>query len=101
MRVSVMRSCSMRTTVAFEDDVARLISDAQHRERKTLEQVVNEAVRRDCGEPAPDAPPYRVRAHHSRVRTGWPTSSRDDGLLAGGSRLRAFRRGVRWVNPLD
>lgn len=60
----------MRTTVTFDDDVARLISDAQHRERKTFKQVVNDAVRRGLTQPAPDVPPYRVRPHRSGVRTG-------------------------------
>lgn len=60
----------MRTTVTFDDDVARLISDAQHRERKTFKQVVNDAVRRGLTEATPEVAPYRVRVHHSGVRPG-------------------------------
>lgn len=60
----------MRTTVTFEDDVARLISDAQHRERKTFKEIVNDAVRRGLTTQVPVASPYRVRVHHSAVRPG-------------------------------
>ncbi len=60
----------MRTTVTFDDDVARLISDAQHRERKSFKQVVNEAVRRGLTAAAPEATPYQVRVQHSGVRPG-------------------------------
>lgn len=60
----------MRTTLTLDDDVVRLISDAQHRERKTFRQVVNEALRRGLTVSTPDLPPYRVRAHHSAVRPG-------------------------------
>ncbi len=81
----------MRTTVTFDDDVARLISDAQHRERKSFKQVVNEAVRRGLTEPAPDCAPYRVRVHHSGVRPGVEMTAlnrladelEDDALTAG------------------
>ena len=60
----------MRTTVTFDEDVARLISDAQHRERKSFKQIVNEAMRRGLTQGAPDAPAYIVRVHHSGVRPG-------------------------------
>ncbi len=81
----------MRTTVTFDDDVARLIKDAQHRERKTFKQVVNEAVRRGLTAAAPEVSPYRVRVHHSGVRPGVDVTALnrladeldDDALLAG------------------
>ena len=60
----------MRTTVTFDDDVARLIADAQHRERRSFKQVVNDAVRRGLAQGAPAAPAYRVRVHHSEVQPG-------------------------------
>lgn len=82
----------MRTTVTFDDDVARLISDVQHRERKTFKQVVNDAVRRGLSEQPVEAAPYRVRTHHSAVRPGVDVTAlnrladelEDDGQLAGG-----------------
>ena len=80
----------MRTTVTLDDDVARLIADAQHRERKSFKQVLNEAVRRGLAETAPTVPPYRVRSHRSAVRPGVDSSAlnrladefEDDALLA-------------------
>lgn len=60
----------MRTTITLDDDVARLISDAQHRERKSFKQVVNEAVRRGLAESAPAVPAYQLPVHHSGVRPG-------------------------------
>ena len=83
----------MRTTVTFDDDVARLIREAQHREGKPFKQVLNEALRRGLVQPTPDASPYRVRAHHSGVRPGVDRSALnrladeldDDRFLAGGS----------------
>lgn len=84
----------MRTTVTFDDDVARLISDAQHRDRKTFKQVVNEAVRRGLTEATPAAAAYSVRVHHSGVRPGVDVTALnrladeldDDALLAGRQR---------------
>lgn len=81
----------MRTTVTFDDDVARLIRDAQHRDRKTFKQVVNDAVRAGLAVRPPEVPPYRVRVHHSRVRAGVDVTAlnrladelEDDGLTAG------------------
>ena len=37
---------SMRTTLTIDDDVARLIDEAVHRERRPMKQVVNDALRR-------------------------------------------------------
>lgn len=71
----MMLRCLMRTTVTFDDDVARLISDAQHRERKTFKEVVNEAVRRGLTAATPQAPAYQVRVHHSGVRPGVDTTA--------------------------
>ncbi len=81
----------MRTTVTFDDDVARLISDAQHRERKSFKQVVNDAVRRGLTEGVPGGAPYHVRVHHSGLRPGVDVTAlnrladelEDDGLLGG------------------
>lgn len=83
----------MRTTVTFDDDVARLISDAQHRERKTFKQVVNEAVRRGMACDSAPVAPYRLRVHHSAVRPGIDITALnrladelDDDRLAGGAK---------------
>jgi len=36
----------MRTTLALDPDVARLLEEEAHRQRKPFRQVVNEAIRR-------------------------------------------------------
>ena len=64
------KDASVRITVLLEDDVAGLISDAQRREGRSLDQVVNEALRRGLAEGTPGLPAYRVRPHHSALRPG-------------------------------
>ena len=54
----------------LDDDVAGLVSDAQRREGKSLDQVVNEALCRGLAEGPPGRAAYRVRPHHSAVRPG-------------------------------
>jgi hypothetical protein len=60
----------VRITVMLDDDVAGLVSDAQRREGKSLDQVVNEALRRGLAEGTPSPAAYRVRPRHSAVRSG-------------------------------
>lgn len=50
--------------------MARLLRDAQHRERTSFKQVVNDALRRGLAADVPAPPPYRVRPHHSGLRPG-------------------------------
>jgi hypothetical protein len=61
---------SMRTTLTLDPDVARLLDDAVHRERRSLKQVVNDALRRGLATPSPRRQPFRVKAHHSALRPG-------------------------------
>ena len=60
----------MRTTLTLDDDVARLIDDAVHRERRPIKQVINDALRRGLAVPAPRRKPYRLMAHESELRRG-------------------------------
>ncbi|MBO0744805.1 MAG: antitoxin [Candidatus Dormibacteraeota bacterium] len=60
----------MRTTLTLDPDVARLLEDAVHRERRPLKQVVNDALRRGLATPGPRRGPYRVKVHHSALRPG-------------------------------
>lgn len=60
----------VRTTVTLEEDLARLIREAQHREQKTFKEVLNAALRRGLTQTAGDPPDYRLRPHHSGVRPG-------------------------------
>lgn len=64
----------MRTTLTLDDDVARLIDDAVHRERRAMKRVVNDALRRAL---APSAPtePFEVTPHRSAVRAGLDVDS--------------------------
>jgi hypothetical protein len=59
----------MRTTLTLDPDVARLVDDAVHRERRPMKQVVNDALRRAL---APERPrePYQVTVHESQLQPG-------------------------------
>lgn len=61
----------MRTTLTLDDDVVRLIDDAVHRDRRSMKQVVNDALRQALRPSAPpDTEPYRVPPHQSALRPG-------------------------------
>lgn len=60
----------MRTTLTLDSDVARLLEDAVHRERRPIKQVVNDALRRGLTTPGPRRRPYQVKVHHSALRPG-------------------------------
>ncbi len=62
----------MRTTLTLDPDVARMLEEEAHRQRKPFKQVVNEAIRRGL---APRAAgkrpaPYRVSPHRTTLRPG-------------------------------
>lgn len=62
----------MRTTLTLDPDVARLLEEEAHRQRKPFKQVVNEAIRRGLA-PAPNARNagrFRVRPHKTTLRPG-------------------------------
>lgn len=61
----------MRTTLTLDDDVARLLDDAVHRERRPMKQVVNDALRRALTPPASRHEPYRLTPHESAQRPGF------------------------------
>lgn len=61
----------MRTTLTLDPDVVRLLEDAVHRERRSIKQVVNDALRRGLAPPRPRRQPYRVKVHHSALRPGF------------------------------
>ncbi|GDY31244.1 antitoxin [Gandjariella thermophila] len=64
----------MRTTLTLDDDVARLVEDAVHRERRPMKQVVNDALRRALAPRASREQPYRLTPHESAVRPGFDLS---------------------------
>jgi hypothetical protein len=62
----------MRTTLTLDPDVARLLEEEAHRQRKPFKQVVNEAIRRGLAPQASRraAPRYRVIPHRTTLRPG-------------------------------
>lgn len=62
----------MRTTLTLDDDVARLVEDAMHRERRSMKQVINDALRLALTPPrVPPQGVYRLVPHQSAVRPGF------------------------------
>jgi hypothetical protein len=61
----------MRTTLTLDADVARMLEEAVHRQRKPFKHVVNEAIRRGLAPGARRASGrYRVRPHTTTLRPG-------------------------------
>ena len=62
----------MRTTITLEPDVARLLEDAMHRERRPFKAVLNDALRRGLSPRVsrPSAARYRVTPHSTQLRAG-------------------------------
>ena len=61
----------MRTTLTLDDDVARLVEDAVHREHRTMKQVVNDASRKALTPEISRQGPYRLIPHESALRPGF------------------------------
>lgn len=59
----------MRTTLTLEPDVARLVDEAVHRERRPMKQVVNDALRRALASER-EHEPVSVVPHESAVLPG-------------------------------
>jgi hypothetical protein len=61
----------MRTTLTLDPDVARLIEEEAHKQRLTIKQVVNDALRRGLApRPAQSRKRYRVKAHTTAFQPG-------------------------------
>lgn len=60
----------MRTTLTLDPDVARLVEDAVHRERRPMKQVINDALRRALRKPAEPRTPFTVDVHDSALQPG-------------------------------
>jgi hypothetical protein len=101
----------MRTTLTLDPDVARLLEEAAHRQRKSFKQVVNEALRRGLA-PAgtgPRSKPYKVVAHVTSLCPGVDAGAfnrladgleEEDGEVYSNDHDFGRFEGVRWVNPL-
>jgi hypothetical protein len=60
----------MRTTLTLDPDVARLVEDAMHRERRPMKQVINDALRTALARPGADRSRFTVEVHRSGVQPG-------------------------------
>lgn len=60
----------MRTTLTLDADVARLVEEAVHQERRPMKQVINDALRRALAPRRPAAAPYQLTPHESAVLPG-------------------------------
>jgi hypothetical protein len=62
----------MRTTLTLDPDVARLLEEEVHRQRKPFKHVVNEAIRKGLSPAGSAARPgrFRVRPHKTTLRPG-------------------------------
>ena len=61
----------MRTTLTLDDDVARLVEDAIHREHRSMKQIVNDALRQALAPRVSRQEPYHLTPHESAVRPGF------------------------------
>jgi hypothetical protein len=61
----------MRTTLTLDEDVARLVEDAIHRERRPMKQVINDALRSALTQRPGRQEPYHLTPHASAVRPGF------------------------------
>ena len=69
----------MRTTLTLDPDVARLLAEEAHRQRKPFKQVVNEAIRKGLA-PSPEARSqgtFRVQPYKTTLRPGIDVASLD------------------------
>jgi hypothetical protein len=63
----------MRTTVTLEPDVAKLLDEAVHRERRPFKAVLNDALRRGLtvSEPPRADERFEIVPHHATLMPGW------------------------------
>lgn len=61
----------MRTTLTIDEDVAQLIEDTVHRDRRPMKQVINDALRRALSPQPERQEPYHLTPHDSAVRPGF------------------------------
>jgi CTP:molybdopterin cytidylyltransferase MocA len=62
----------MRTTVTLDADVASMLEEAMHRERRPFKAIINDAIRRGLAPRAATraAKPHRVVVHHCELMPG-------------------------------
>lgn len=60
----------MRTTLTLDSDVARLLEEEAHRQRKSFKEVVNDALRRGLSRGSTKVARFRVTPHAAELRPG-------------------------------
>ena len=67
----------MRTTLTLDPDVAQLLTEEAHRQRKPFKQIVNEAIRKGLAPSTGEARQglFRVRPHRTSLRSGIDVAS--------------------------
>lgn len=60
----------MRTTITLDADVAELVADAMHRDRASMKQVVNAALRSALGREIGQDELYVTEVHHAKLAPG-------------------------------
>ena len=66
---SLHHDAAMRTTMTIDDDLHALLEQRARRERRSVREVVNDALRRALVTNRP-VEPYQVRVHHSALQPG-------------------------------
>ena len=61
----------MRTTLTLDDDVAAMLAEVAHQERRPFKHVVNDALRRGLKRAGPEIEQYFMEPHESAVRRGY------------------------------
>lgn len=79
-----MLTCT-RTTLTLDDDVARLVENAVHREQRPMKRIINDALRQALAPGVARQEPYHLTPHESAVRPGfdlagsnWPADELED-----------------------
>lgn len=60
----------MRTTLTLDPDVADLVEEAMHRERRPMKQIVNDALRQALRPARQRKAPFRVVPHEAVLQPG-------------------------------
>jgi len=60
----------VRTTLTLDADVARLVEDAIHRERTSMKQVINDALRRGLAQSPSRRDRYHLPVHEASLQPG-------------------------------
>lgn len=60
----------MRTTLTLDPDVARMLEEETHRQRRPFKQVVNDAIRRGLSGQRRGSSRFRIRSHECTLAPG-------------------------------